>query len=137
VNRHFPLFASIALATGCSGSDYTGSPNPPPPPPIAAANDVRVVQGASTKGAAAFDPNPKALSLGGASTVSVRWVNYDAGAGSYGVDVTHRIVADDGTSFDTGDIAANGSASKSLSKGSYPYHCSIHTLMKGQVNVTD
>jgi plastocyanin len=45
--------------------------------------------------------------------------------------VSHRVVSDDGSSFDTGDIAANSTASKSLAKGSYPYHCAYHVAMKG------
>jgi plastocyanin len=127
----------LGLAAACSGStDYTGSPNPPPPPPAAAANDVDIVLGASTKGNGAFDPNPKTLSLSGGTTVSVRWVNLDSG-GTYGVDVTHRIVADDGNAFDTGDITANNSASAALAKGSYAYHCAHHPTMKGQVQITD
>jgi plastocyanin len=45
---------------------------------------------------------------------------------------THTATADDGHSFDTGDLAQGQSHTISLSKpGSYPYHCSIHPYMHG------
>ncbi len=60
---------------------------------------------------------------------SVRWKNE--------MGMTHTSTSDDGTSWDTGDIAANTtSAAQTLSvKGTYPYHCSIHPFMKGTVVV--
>jgi len=106
-------------------------------PPQAQANDVDIVAGASTKGPAAFDPNPKTIALAGAANGTVRWVNLDVSSDGYSsVGVTHRIVSNDGTSFDTGDIAGNDVVSKTLTVGTYPYHCVNHPSMTGTVVVT-
>ena len=49
---------------------------------------------------------------------------------------THTVTADDGHSFDTGDLADGQSHTISISKpGSYPYHCSIHPYMHGTLVV--
>lgn len=122
------------LATAC-GDSGPASVNPPAPPPTAA--DVNIAPGAQTKGSAAFSPNPKTVSLAGAATANVRWVNgdvsYDAYNGS--TTVTHRIVSNDGTSFDTGSLGANDTSLKSLPAGTYAYHCMVHPAMVGTVVV--
>jgi plastocyanin len=49
---------------------------------------------------------------------------------------THTVTADDGHSFDTGDIAQGQLHTISISKpGSYPYHCAIHPFMHGTLVV--
>lgn len=52
-------------------------------------------------------------------------------------DVTaHTATADKGSSFDTGDIDPNSSATITLSRpGTYKYHCSIHPFMHGTLVV--
>ena len=71
--------------------------------------DVNVVKGASQLTTTAFDPNPKALSLGAGAQVSVRWVNADGGGGyGGGAAVTHQIASD---------------------------HCAIHPNMVGTITV--
>lgn len=59
-----------------------------------------------------------------------------------GVSVTnndstaHTATADDGKSFDTGDINSGSSATLTAPKpGSYPYHCTIHPFMHGTLTV--
>ena len=48
----------------------------------------------------------------------------------------HTATADDGHSFDTGDLAQGASQTISVSKpGSYAYHCSIHPFMHGTLVV--
>ena len=48
----------------------------------------------------------------------------------------HTATADDGHSFDTGDLAQGASQTISVSKpGSYAYHCSIHPFMHGKIVV--
>jgi plastocyanin len=50
--------------------------------------------------------------------------------------VTHTVTADDGHSFDTGNLAYGGSQTISVSKpGSYSYHCTIHPYMHGTLVV--
>jgi len=134
--RKFPLLAMLTLVASCGGNSTTG-PTGNNNPPQAQANDVDIVLGASTKGSAAFDPNPKTISLAGAANVVVRWVNLDVSSNGYStVGVTHHIVSNDGTSFNTGNIAGNDVASKSLATGTYAYHCTIHPSMTGTVVIT-
>ena len=48
----------------------------------------------------------------------------------------HTATADDGHSFDTGDLSQGATQTISVSKpGSYPYHCSIHPFMHGTLVV--
>lgn len=59
---------------------------------------------------------------------TVRWVNNDP--------VGHT-VTDDGGTFDSGIIDGNGGSFEQTFEepGTYPYHCSIHPIMKGTVIV--
>ena len=135
--RALPLWAALALLAACGGSDYPTGGNNNNNPPQPTANDVDIVVGASTKGSTAFDPNPKTIALAGAANGTVRWVNLDMTTDGYSsVGVTHRIVSNDGTSFDTGNIQGNDVASKTLPAGTYAYHCMLHPTMTGTVIVT-
>ena len=133
--RQFPLLA-LALLASCGGSSSTdtgGNNNPPLPQ----ANDVDIVVGASTMGSSAFDPNPKSIALAGAANATVRWVNLDMTSDGYSsIGVTHRLVSNDGTSFDTGNIEGNDAVSKTLTAGTYAYHCSLHPSMTGSIVIT-
>ena len=58
---------------------------------------------------------------------TVTWTNNDS--------ATHRVVSDTGL-FDSGDLSQGGTFSYTFNTaGSYPYHCSIHTYMKGTIIV--
>lgn len=58
---------------------------------------------------------------------TVTWMNNDP--------MVHRIVSDDG-SFDLGDMANGATATHTFNTvGTFDYHCSIHTYMKGTVVV--
>jgi plastocyanin len=49
---------------------------------------------------------------------------------------THTATADDGKSFDTGDVNQGSSATITAPKpGSYKYHCTIHPFMHGTLTV--
>jgi plastocyanin len=124
------------LAAGCNSSTPTStSTNPPPPTPTAA--DITIVAGASLMTTGAFSPDVKTVALNGGTSVSVRWVNNDVNESPpYGGAVTHHIVSNDGTSFDTGLLGGNQSSTKMLTvAGTYPYHCAIHPGMVGTVVV--
>jgi plastocyanin len=46
----------------------------------------------------------------------------------------HTVTADDGQSFDSGTVAAGGSATISVAHaGRFSYHCTIHPFMKGEL----
>ena len=48
----------------------------------------------------------------------------------------HTFTADDGKSFDTGDLDPGSSKSVTVAKaGKYPYHCTIHSFMHGTLVV--
>ena len=48
----------------------------------------------------------------------------------------HTATADDGHSFDPGDLSQGATQTISVSKpGSYPYHCTIHPFMHGTLVV--
>jgi plastocyanin len=72
-----------------------------------------------------FDPPTIEIQAGD----SVQWKNE--------MGMAHTSTSNDGTSWDTGDIAGNttSEAKTPPAKGSYPYHCSIHPNMKGTVVV--
>ena len=46
----------------------------------------------------------------------------------------HTVTADDGQSFDSGTVAAGGSATIRVAQaGRFSYHCTIHPFMKGEL----
>jgi plastocyanin len=126
----------LTLAGACGGYTAPSGPSAPSSPPPTPA-DVSIVQGASQLTTTAFDPNPKALSLGAAAQVSVRWVNADGGGGyGGGSGVTHQIQSDDGAFTTSAPIGAGATYTVALTKaGTYHYHCAIHPNMVGTVTV--
>lgn len=48
--------------------------------------------------------------------------------------MAHTLTADKGGSFDSGTVAPGGSATIRVAQaGRFPYHCTIHPFMKGQL----
>ena len=108
--------ASLAGTAACS-SDNSG-------PPVT--GDVSIVSGASSLGAAAFDPNPFSESI--ATQATVTWVNNDG--------VPHRIVSD-APLFDSPSLGGGGTYTFTFTAaGTYTYHCSIHPTMVGTITIT-
>ena len=106
--------ASLAAVAACSdnSSGITG--------------DVSIVSGASTKGSAAFSPNPFTESM--ATRSEVIWVNNDG--------TTHRVVSDSPL-FDSGNLGNGGTYPFTfVAAGTYTYHCSIHPTMVGTITIT-
>ena len=125
----FPLFAAFLAACGSS--------EPGDDSPLDITHDIRITQGASINGPNAFSPANFTISI--ASQTTVTWWNRDfSGSGPYGggAGVTHNLVSDDGVTFTSGNLPANGTFVATLSApGSYGYHCSIHPSMTGTLTV--
>jgi plastocyanin len=132
------LAAAAGLAAGCGGSG-SGSGQ---------SNAAR--SGGSQQPSAAAKPSATAKPKAAAnpSTGSVTISNFKFAPASVTVskgtrvtvanhDTTaHTATADDGHSFDTGNIDPNQSATITLSKsGTYKFHCNIHPFMHGTLVV--
>lgn len=60
----------------------------------------------------------------------VKWYNQDGYA--------HTVTSDDGTSFDSGNLAAAATFSYTANTtGTFSYHCNIHSGMTGKLVVTE
>lgn len=126
--------ASLCLAAAC-GSNDSSSPNPPPADP----GDVDIVPGASLMTTGAFAPNPKAVSLAGGASVTVRWVNTDVGSGGYGGSggEAHRIASDNGAFATSPTLAPGAAYAVNLTQaGAYHFHCEIHPNMIGTITLS-
>jgi plastocyanin len=126
------VFVALVLGfiAGCGGSTSTPStpspqpaPAPSPSPGSSAATTITIPSGARTLGTSAFVPNPVTVSQG---TV-VTWSNTDS--------IVHDMVSDTGV-FDSGLVSANGTVRVTFStRGTFPYHCSLHPGMVGTIVV--
>jgi plastocyanin len=126
------LFALTLTLTSACGSDSTTNPNPNPTP-----GDIDIVRGAQVLTTTAFNPNPKNLSLGGGTEVSVRWVNTDGGGTYGGASVAHQIASDNGAFTTSGLLGSGATYSVTFTAaGTYTYHCNIHPNMVGTIVVS-
>ena len=133
VSLPLTLLAVIALAACGGGTAATatpggGSATPTPAGGAATPTPAAVVCGATGTGTAAtianfaFAPNPATVSSGGLIT----WTNNDTTA--------HTVTFDSGP--DCGNVAGGSAVTVQFNQpGTYPYHCTIHTSMKGSVTV--
>jgi plastocyanin len=100
----------LVLLTGC-GADRSSTASAPPAP-------------GSTITIRDFKFSPRTLTVERGARIEVE--NHDG--------VAHTLTADDGKSFDSGTVAGGGSATISVAAaGRFPYHCTIHTFMKGEL----
>jgi len=110
---------------GCGGSGYsTGSGSPNSPTPATSSSGVVTINVVAINGAQSFVPNPATVPSGQV----IVWHNVDT--------VTHRVVLND-RSVDTGDLAP-GASSQPMTLGGTgggQYHCSIHPVMIGSINL--
>ena len=105
------------------GCDETSTDVAGPTPPRILTATVTIQPSARTLATAAFVPNPVTLSVAGVLT----WANTDSN--------THDMVSDTGL-WDSGRMASGASYQFTFSsRGSFPYHCSIHPGMVGTVVV--
>lgn len=120
-------FAVVALA-GCSSSGSTGAPAASSGGGGGAAACSKST-GAGTVQAAIkdfeFDPATVTAKVGDIIT----WTNNGP--------TSHTVTVDNQSGCDTGTIAAGSTSSLTFTAaGSYPFHCSIHSSMKGTITIT-
>jgi plastocyanin len=109
----------VAVVTGCGYGNSSSSPTSPTPSAVT----VTIQTNARTLNTAAFVPNPATVVAGGVLT----WSNTDS--------TTHDMVSDTGL-WDSGRMAPGTRFDFTFpSRGSFPYHCSIHAGMVGTVIV--
>ncbi len=86
-------------------------------------NNTAVPAGTIVISQEVFDPGTITVNKGD----TVTWQNNDS--------IDHTVVADDG-SFDLGTVAGGAKVQHAFNQvGTFKYHCSIHTFMKGVVIV--
>jgi plastocyanin len=114
------LAAAASPIAGCgsdSGSSAAKSGGSPPSKASGASGSVSISD-------FAFKPSSVTVRHGKAVTIA----NHDTTA--------HTATADDGRSFDTGDIDPGASKTVTVSKpGTYKFHCTIHPFMHGTLVV--
>jgi plastocyanin len=119
------LIAVAAVAApiaGCGNSDASGSAQSAT---TASSQSVRSA-GAAAVTISNFKFTPGTLTV--KQGVRIPVTNHDSTA--------HTATADNGNSFDTGNIDPGSSAAFTLSKaGTYSYHCTIHPFMHGTLTV--
>lgn len=124
------LVVSVALVA-CSSTAATTSPAAASPTSPAAASSAPAstsaasVQNAVTISGFAFSPASITVPVG----TKVTWTNQDS--------TTHTVTADDGKTFDSGNLANGATFSFTFTTaGTFAYHCAIHSSMKATVIVT-
>jgi len=117
------LFIAMTLAAvaACSGSSGSAAPSaatsPAPAAPAGGATAVTIKDLAFTPATASVPTGSK-----------VTWTNNDTTA--------HTVTFDDG-SADSGNLAAGATFDQTFTTaGTFAYHCTIHSQMKGTVTVT-
>ena len=115
------LAASMALVVGCSGYGTPASNTTTSP---AATTTTQAAGGnAVTISGFAFSPATLNVAVG----TKVTWTNKDG--------TTHTVTSDTNV-FSSGNVANGASYSYTFNTaGTFPYHCSIHSYMKGTIVV--
>lgn len=127
------LVMCVLLLAGCAGVSTAGStttaPTDTPPPPATTATTAPST-GPTASAAVTiedFDFSPDTLSVKVGTTVT--WTYVTGG--------THHTVTSDTGAFHSGALTPGGKYSFTFNQaGTYPYHCSVHPDMTGQIVVT-
>ena len=111
------LIGAVVLTAGCT-SYSNPSPAPSSSPQVSTAGQNTV-----TMKGLAFNPSALTISKG----ANVTWTNDDS--------TTHTVTSDTGA-FESGNLSPGNSFTRQFNDtGAFPYHCSIHTFMKGTITV--
>ena len=122
-SRTYTLLSTAAvaalLATGCGGGDSGPSAGAVP-----SAGGSSGTSSAITISDFKFSPGTLRVKDG----ARIKVANDDS--------APHTVTADDGHSFDSGTVDSGASTSISApAAGTYSYHCTIHSFMKGKLVV--
>jgi plastocyanin len=118
----FFLIAGFILVTGCAQQPQTPAPAPAttPTPALSAGGPVFEVKISN------FSFQPAELKIPKGSIVI--WANNDG--------ATHTVTSDSGNEIASGQVRQGGTFSHTFNNtGTFDYHCSIHTTMKGKIIV--
>ena len=119
------IVATLVVLAACSGSAASAPPAAAPSlsgslPPAASAGGSTAVEMKEL----AFNPTTLTVPTGS----KVTWTNNDTTA--------HTVTFDDG-SADSGNLAVGSTFDHTFATaGTFAYHCTIHSFMKGTVTVT-
>jgi plastocyanin len=117
--------SAVALMFVVSAALVACTPTAATPGPVGASSSPGAAQNAVTISGFAFSPASITVPAG----TKVTWTNQDS--------ATHTITADDGKTFDSGNVATGGTYSFTFTTaGTFAYHCAIHSSMKATVIVT-
>jgi len=100
-----------------------GSKSPSTPTPVPVNVPVSIVPSAASQGSNAYNPNPVAIKVGD----SLTWTNNDTR--------NHTMTENTGA-WNSGNIAPGQTYTLAFTtKGTFTYHCNLHSGMSGTVNV--
>jgi plastocyanin len=118
------IAGTALLLAGCGGG--SGSASGASATPSGSSSQTTSAGASTAVKISNFKFSPASLTVKQGAGVTV--TNEDSAA--------HTATADDGHSFDTGDLSQGATQTISVSKpGSYPYHCTIHPFMHGTLVV--
>jgi len=110
------LIGAVVLTAGCTSYSPGPSASSAPQTSMASQNSV-------TMKGLAFSPSSLTINKG----ANVTWTNDDT--------TTHTVTSDSGA-FDSGNLSPGATFTHQFNDaGTFPYHCSIHTFMKGTITV--
>jgi len=126
MKRISTLLAAALILGGCSTASSVSST--PAPAPVSSTSTSASAGGVVIR---TFAFGPQSITVKAGSTVT--WTNQDAILHT----VTAGTPANPGTAFDAKLDGVGSTFSFTFSKpGTYPYHCSIHEVMRGVITVT-
>jgi plastocyanin len=112
-----PAVAAVALLAGCGGGGGATASAPAPATTPGSGSSIAISD---------FKFSPATLTVRRGARIQV----------SNGDSAPHTVTADDGQSFDSGTVEPGGSSTITVARtGRFPYHCTIHPFMKGQLVV--
>ena len=121
------VVAAAALLAGCGGGGGATASAPASTPAPASSPAASSPSTGSAITISNFKFSPATLTVRPGAHINV--TNEDS--------APHTVTADDGHSFDSGTVKPGGGSGTitAPSTGRYPFHCTVHPFMKGQLVV--